>query len=111
MVPGVGGSSPLAHPKHRRSIFVRSAGSEPGDAVNPVVAQVLEERGLSVADHTPTLLDWDLVQEADIVITMGCGESCPVFPGFTGISRVRNVPATSSVHRDEPVVGRGSDRL
>ena len=62
-------------------VEVRSAGSEPGSGVNPVVAQVLAERGLPVTDHTPTLLDADLVQAADVVITMGCGETCPVFPG------------------------------
>jgi arsenate reductase len=62
-------------------VDVRSAGSEPAQTVNPTVAQVLAERGLPVTAHTPTLLDPDLVQEADIVITMGCGETCPVFPG------------------------------
>lgn len=62
-------------------VVVGSAGSEPGDAVNPVVAQVLAERGLSVEAHTPTLLTRDLVAGTDVVITMGCGESCPVFPG------------------------------
>jgi arsenate reductase len=62
-------------------VEVRSAGSEPGAGVNPVVAQVLAERGLPVTDHVPTLLDVDLVQAADVVVTMGCGETCPVFPG------------------------------
>ena len=62
-------------------VEVRSAGSEPGSGVNPVVAQVLAERGLPVTDHTPTKLDSELVQAADVVITMGCGETCPVFPG------------------------------
>jgi arsenate reductase len=63
------------------AVDVRSAGSEPGSGVNPVVAQVLAERGLPVTDHVPTQLDAELVQSADVVITMGCGESCPVFPG------------------------------
>jgi arsenate reductase (thioredoxin) len=63
------------------AVEVRSAGSEPGAGVNPVVAQVLAERGLPVTDHTPTKLDVELVQAADVVITMGCGETCPVFPG------------------------------
>ncbi len=63
------------------TVTVRSAGSEPGSGVNPVVAQVLTERGLPVGDHTPTLLDHELVQDSDVVITMGCGETCPVFPG------------------------------
>ena len=63
------------------AVEVRSAGSEPGAGVNPVVARVLAERGLPVTDHVPTLLDVDLVRAADVVVTMGCGETCPVFPG------------------------------
>jgi arsenate reductase (thioredoxin) len=62
-------------------VQVRSAGSEPGAGINPVVAQVLAERGLSAAAETPKLLDSATVQAADVVITMGCGETCPVFPG------------------------------
>ncbi len=60
---------------------VRSAGSEPGSGVNPVVAQVLAERGLTTSDHVPSLLTRDNVQDSDVVITMGCGETCPIFPG------------------------------
>jgi arsenate reductase len=63
------------------AVEVRSAGSEPGTGVNPVVAQVLAERGLPVTDHVPTALDGDLVRAADVVVTMGCGETCPVLPG------------------------------
>jgi arsenate reductase len=62
---------------------VVSAGSEPGSSVNPGVATVLAERGISVEDHVPTLLTFEGVQEADVVVTMGCGETCPVFPGKT----------------------------
>ena len=62
-------------------VAVRSAGSEPGGGVNPGVATVLAERGLSTDGHVPTLLTYDGVQEADVVVTMGCGETCPVFPG------------------------------
>ena len=63
------------------AVRVRSAGSEPGAGVNPAVAQVLAERGLTVADHVPTQLAPELVEQADVVVTMGCGETCPVFPG------------------------------
>jgi len=61
-------------------IEVRSAGSEPGTSVNPEVAAVLDERGLSTHAEHPTRLTTGLVQTADVVITMGCGETCPVFP-------------------------------
>jgi len=63
------------------TIDVRSAGSEPGTGVNPVVAKVLAERGLDVDSHVPTKLDYKLVGASDVVITMGCGETCPVFAG------------------------------
>ena len=62
-------------------VEVRSAGSEPGTSVNPQVAAVLAERGLSTDAEVPTLLTGDVAQDADVVVTMGCGETCPVFPG------------------------------
>jgi len=63
------------------AVVVRSAGSEPGSALNPGVVEVLHERGLSTEGESPTLLTPEGVQEADIVVTMGCGETCPIFPG------------------------------
>jgi arsenate reductase len=63
------------------AVEARSAGSEPKDSVNPVVAEVLADRGLSTDAEKPTKLDYDVVEAADVVITMGCGETCPVFPG------------------------------
>ncbi len=65
----------------RDAVVVRSAGTEPGDALNPGVVEVLHERGLSTDGEAPKLLTPEGVQEADIVITMGCGETCPIFPG------------------------------
>ncbi len=62
-------------------VEVRSAGSEPGTSVNPEVAAVLAERGLSTDAEVPTRLTTGLVQTADVVVTMGCGETCPIFPG------------------------------
>ncbi|MGQ0625733.1 MAG: arsenate-mycothiol transferase ArsC [Sporichthyaceae bacterium] len=62
-------------------VQARSAGSEPGAALNPVVVQVLHERGLRTDGERPTLLTADGVAQADVVVTMGCGEACPIFPG------------------------------
>jgi arsenate reductase (thioredoxin) len=62
------------------AVEARSAGSEPGDELNPGVVAVLAERGLSTDGEHPKLLTFDGVQEADVVITMGCGEACPA-PG------------------------------
>ena len=64
-------------------VDVLSAGSEPGDSLNPVVVQVLQERGVTVKGEAPKLLTYTGIQEADVVITMGCCETCPVFPGKT----------------------------
>ena len=65
----------------RGAVEARSAGSEPSGSVNPVVAHVLSERGLSTAAERPTKLEPDTVRDADVVVTMGCGETCPIFPG------------------------------
>ncbi len=73
----------LAEHHARGRVEVRSAGSEPGDSLNPAVVQVLHERGLSTEGEAPKLLTHEGVQQADVVVTMGCGETCPVFPGKT----------------------------
>jgi arsenate reductase (thioredoxin) len=69
--------------EHRAAgrVEVRSAGSEPGTSVNPGVASVLAERGLDATRHEPSLLTLEGVREADVVVTMGCGEECPYVPG------------------------------
>ncbi|MBV9097463.1 MAG: arsenate reductase ArsC [Frankiaceae bacterium] len=89
------------------SVDVRSAGSEPGTTVNPVVADVLAERGLPVADHTPAKLDRELVQQSDVVITMGCGETCPVFPG----KRYEDWPVEDPAGQDIETVRRIVDDI
>ncbi|MGY2128608.1 arsenate-mycothiol transferase ArsC [Blastococcus sp. SYSU DS0617] len=62
-------------------VHVRSAGSMPADTVDPVVLDVLSARGMVVTDAFPKPLTDDVVQAADVVITMGCGDACPVYPG------------------------------
>ena len=62
-------------------IHVRSAGSEPGDMVNPVAVAAMAEDGIDILANTPRLLDVADVRASDVVITMGCGDACPVFPG------------------------------
>jgi arsenate reductase (thioredoxin) len=63
------------------NVRVRSAGSDPADEVNPAVSEAMREIGIDISEETPTLLKTDLVEEADVVVTMGCGDACPVFPG------------------------------
>jgi arsenate reductase (thioredoxin) len=62
-------------------VTVLSAGSEPADEVNPVAVQVMAEAGVDIAAAVPKVLTTDTVQESDVVITMGCGDACPIFPG------------------------------
>ncbi|MEI6216978.1 MAG: arsenate reductase ArsC [Actinomycetes bacterium] len=62
-------------------IDVLSAGSEPKDQINPVAIAVMAEEGIDIANNVPKILTTEAVQESDAVITMGCGDVCPVFPG------------------------------
>jgi protein-tyrosine-phosphatase len=63
-------------------IRVLSAGSEPADTVNPVAVAAMAEEGIDIATAQPELLDPDAVRASDVVVTMGCGDACPVFPGI-----------------------------
>jgi arsenate reductase len=62
-------------------VAVRSAGSEPADRINPRVVAAMEEIGLDVSREHPKPLTGDAVRAADVVITMGCGDACPIYPG------------------------------
>lgn len=62
-------------------VEVRSAGSDPADQLNSVAVQAMAEDGVDITTATPRVLTVDAVQESDVVITMGCGDACPVFPG------------------------------
>jgi arsenate reductase len=64
-------------------IEVRSAGTEPAGEVNPVAVAAMAELGIDIAAATPTILTTDAVQISDVVITMGCGDTCPYFPGVS----------------------------
>jgi protein-tyrosine-phosphatase len=62
-------------------VVVRSAGSEPAEAVNPVAVEAMAEVGVDIAGEAPRRLADDSVRAADVVITMGCGDACPIYPG------------------------------
>jgi arsenate reductase (thioredoxin) len=63
------------------TVEVRSAGSEPADRLNPAVVAAMAEVGIDITDQTPTKLTWDTARVCDAIVTMGCGDTCPVFPG------------------------------
>nr|WP_236863838.1 arsenate reductase ArsC [Brevibacterium daeguense] len=62
-------------------IEVRSAGSEPADQINPVAVQAMAEEGIDITSASPKILTTEAVKASDVVITMGCGDACPIFPG------------------------------
>jgi arsenate reductase (thioredoxin) len=64
-------------------IEVRSAGTEPADQINPLAIAAVAELGIDITTATPKILTSDAVQTSDVVITMGCGDACPYFPGVS----------------------------
>ena len=62
-------------------VEVRSAGSMPADQINPVAVEAMREEGIDITAEQPKVLTTEAVQDSDVVITMGCGDACPIFPG------------------------------
>jgi protein-tyrosine-phosphatase len=63
------------------AVDVRSGGSEPGDQINPIAVQAMAEEGIDISAGLPQLMTTEQVRGSDVVITMGCGDVCPIFPG------------------------------
>jgi arsenate reductase (thioredoxin) len=85
-------------------IDVRSAGSEPADELNPSVVALLLERGLDPSKEFPKPLDDDSAAEADVIVTMGCGDTCPVYPGKRYVDWELEDPGGKSVEAVRPIV-------
>jgi protein-tyrosine-phosphatase len=62
-------------------VHVRSAGSDPGETINPAVVEAMKEIGVDTSDEFPKPLTDEVVRATDVVITMGCGDACPIYPG------------------------------
>jgi arsenate reductase (thioredoxin) len=84
-------------------VIVRSAGSAPADTINPAVRQVMAEIGIDLSHEQPKLLTTDAVQASDVVITMGCGDACPVFPGKRYLDWQVPDPAGKSADEVRPI--------
>lgn len=84
-------------------VEVRSAGSAPADSVNPAVVEVLLEEGIDIRAEVPKVLTTEAVKESDVVITMGCGDVCPVFPGKRYEDWVLDDPAGQGVDAVRPI--------
>jgi arsenate reductase (thioredoxin) len=85
-------------------VTVRSAGSAPGDDINPAVATLLTERGLDVSKEFPKPLTDDVARSADVIITMGCGDACPVFPGKRYLDWDLADPAGKPIDEVRPII-------
>ncbi|MDQ1018079.1 arsenate reductase ArsC [Streptomyces afghaniensis] len=84
-------------------IEVRSAGSAPGDRVNPAAVEAMREIGVDIAAAKPKILTTEAVQASDYVITMGCGDTCPVFPGKKYLDWPLEDPAGKGVEAVRPI--------
>jgi arsenate reductase len=85
-------------------VEVLSAGSDPGDQINPAVADILIERGLDPSKEFPKPLSDEMAQAADVIVTMGCDDACPFYPGKRYLDWELTDPAGLPVDRVRPVV-------
>lgn len=96
-------------------VVVRSAGSDPAESINPAAVVAMAELGIDLRHEVPKLLQRDYVEAADVVVTMGCGDACPIFPGKRYEDWVLDDPAGQDIEavraiRDE-IAGRVEDLL
>ncbi|MDX6429758.1 MAG: hypothetical protein QOE54_2124 [Streptosporangiaceae bacterium] len=85
------------------AIEVLSAGSEPADQINPSVVEAMAEEGIDITHEVPKVLTADAVKASDVVITMGCGDVCPVFPGKQYLDWALDDPAGQGVEAVRPI--------
>ena len=85
------------------AVEVRSAGSEPADAVNPAAVEAMREVGIDISEARPVGLTTDSVQRSDVVITMGCGDACPIYPGKRYEDWPLDDPAGQGVEAVRPI--------
>lgn len=84
-------------------VEVRSAGSAPADSINPAVVEAMLEVGIDISHEMPKVLTTSAVQESDVVITMGCGDACPFFPGKRYLDWPLQDPAGQGVAAIRPI--------
>ena len=84
-------------------VEVRSAGSAPADTLNPAVVEAMAELGIDITDQQPRILTADAVEASDVCVTMGCGDTCPFFPGKRYLDRELPDPAGQGVEAVRPI--------
>jgi len=92
-------------------VVVHSAGSDPGASLNPAVVQVMAERGIDISDEVPLHLTDEMGRRADVVVTMGCGDACPIYPGKRYIDWELSDPAGKQVDEVRPIRDEIEDRV
>ena len=92
-------------------VRVRSAGSAPGDEINPSIRAVLAERGIDIRAEVPKKLTDDAAEAADVIVTMGCGDACPFFPGKRYLDWELPDPAGLPIEEVRPIVDEIDERV
>ncbi len=85
------------------TVEVRSAGSAPADRINPAAVEAMREVGIDITDQTPKLLEYATAKSSDVIVTMGCGDACPVFPGKRYEDWQLEDPAGKGVEAARPI--------
>ena len=85
------------------AVEVRSAGSAPAETINPAVREAMAEEGIDISGERPKILTTDAVEASDVVITMGCGDTCPYYPGKRYLDWVLDDPAGQGVAAVRPI--------
>jgi arsenate reductase len=93
------------------TVEVRSAGSMPKDSVNPAAVEAMAEVGIDISDQRPKVLTTDAVEASDVVITMGCGDACPIFPGKRYLDWDLDDPAGQGLEAVRPIRDEIRDRV
>jgi arsenate reductase len=85
------------------AVEVRSVGTLPAENINPAAVEAMAEVGIDITDQRPTVLTTDAVEASDVVITMGCGDACPIFPGKCYLDWALEDPAGRGVEAVRPI--------
>jgi arsenate reductase (thioredoxin) len=93
----------LLHARASGRVSVRSAGSAPADTLNPAVVEAMREVGVDLGEQSPQPLTDEVVEAADVVVTMGCGDACPVYPGKRYLDWALDDPAGLGVDAVRPI--------
>ena len=92
-------------------VIVHSAGSAPGEQLNPAVVEALAEWGIDISHERPKKLTDEMAREADVIVTMGCGDTCPVYPGKRYVDWELPDPAGRPIEQVRPIRDEIADRV